>query len=716
MQKAQMHRVLLLACLLLVLGGGPLVWGQHVEAPSDAVQVAFDEGVEAMKRGDGPQATRLLHRVVEQAPAYWDSEEGAAAYWLGKAYAADDQIDQAIETWRMGLLALHESGRFEARLADAFVRTVFEEEDEANYPLAADAYLRMLQRLDESPRPEERPVLADHLAALEFVLPDEIEAQAGLTDVGIHNEDAPIAHVHGESLVEWWRSQDPLPATLQNERLFEHLERVTYAEQNYAYSDAPTGVDDRGEVYIRYGEPRHRETINFNETRLTDEITRPGISVNLSDFPENEFWSYGDIDRSGYYLFVKEDGAYHEATFEKLFPRPLRSGFSSSDRGQRRAYLMLATARAIYRKLSPYHPDLALRHDEVANYMAAVEDVGLTSRGDLNEQRSVNTQERRPHDFAQKNMLENRNRDNEAMRRRTKFMPPQATRIFQETEQLDVAVRTARFLDDNGTTRTEVYWSPTPEALELSDERRDEFEEDGHTEFDEYVIRLTAAQQLSDYQDRIINQKHYRITSLPGEEATIPAQTFSVQGDTALYHLALQWDQYLVDTDEGDLQKGPRVKLAAHQEDSLQALTADDRTLEMSDVRAMTLPPETPEHAIEEALPYPFRQITPDQTLILYFEIYHLTFGNEDQTRYTIEYEVERRDERGQIARLFRGDKTQRTTAATEQEGDRRNTQEYITLQLDEWDGRGALEVTVRVTDEVSGQQKERSLELEAVQ
>jgi len=45
-----------------------------------------------------------------------------------------------------------------------------------------------------------------------------------------------------------------MPGSMYNERLLEHWERIAYARKNYS-SDSPGGIDDRGRIYIRYGEP-----------------------------------------------------------------------------------------------------------------------------------------------------------------------------------------------------------------------------------------------------------------------------------------------------------------------------------------------------------------------------------------------------------------------------------------------------------------------------
>lgn len=700
-----------------MLGAAPLAAQPTDTARGDtsrAMPLVFADGMSAMQDGNEQRAARLLQQVMLKEPDYRDRQRGSAAYWLGQAYAESGDLDRALQTWRLGLIALNTVDHFEVRLADAYVRAVFQHEATDNYRLATDAYLRLLQHLDDDPTPAEGAALAPHLARLVPVVPESVLSEAGLDPARITRQD--LSGATGEPLVAWWRGEDPMPATLENERLIEHLERVAHAEQHYASDSSSTGFDARGDIYLRYGEPKHHEVLRFNETRLTDELLRPGVSVSPSDFPMNEFWAYSDIDRSGYYVFVKGDEGYQLGRFDELLPRSLRAGYTSSPRGRRRSYLALSAMRAMYRRLSSYHPDLAVRHDEVANYLAEVTGVGVSSKNDINTERSLSTQTRSAATFAERTLRENKNRDRVAERTRARSMPQQTSAVLRDEEELDIAARTARFLDPDGTTRTEIYWSPIPEALELTGDQRNEFREDGHSEFEQYLVRMTAAQKGPGYQNRIVNQKHYRIDEIESVDgSTIPAQTLSVGGDTTLHHLSLQWDQYLIASDaSGEVRIGPRVKVGTMRRDSLSALSRDASVLEMSDLRAMVVPPEAPAVAIDRAVPYPFRQINPSMTMALYFEIYHLAFDRSDRTRYTVEYEVQRQAPNGRLTRLVRGDDTPSTATTAQYEGTTRTANEYILLDLSAWEGQRDLTVTVRVTDTVTGQAVQRSIDFDA--
>ncbi|MDQ7065779.1 MAG: GWxTD domain-containing protein, partial [candidate division KSB1 bacterium] len=65
-------------------------------------------------------------------------------------------------------------------------------------------------------------------------------------------------------IIRFWRKVDPTPATLANERLIEHYQRLHIARTRYR-SPQPRGYDDRGMIYVRYGEPDDTYYSNMGE-------------------------------------------------------------------------------------------------------------------------------------------------------------------------------------------------------------------------------------------------------------------------------------------------------------------------------------------------------------------------------------------------------------------------------------------------------------------
>lgn len=87
----------------------------------------------------------------------------------------------------------------------------------------------------------------------------------------------PTNQARAAFLKRFWLSQDPTPATVANERLIEHYERLFYAREHFSYPGS-LGYDDRGKIYIKYGPP--------------DEVVEDGINFNTLPFTT---WAYYNL-------------------------------------------------------------------------------------------------------------------------------------------------------------------------------------------------------------------------------------------------------------------------------------------------------------------------------------------------------------------------------------------------------------------------------------
>ncbi|RME20310.1 MAG: GWxTD domain-containing protein, partial [Deltaproteobacteria bacterium] len=585
--------MIVFGCLLALVGATSL----PAQTVTEEAHRVLAEGVTAFEAEDYARAAALLEPVVAVTPALADDRWGSAAYWLGRAYEHLDERERMQEAWRAGFRALEAAGLFDLRLADAYLRSLSDEQRVERADEAASLYLGLLSVLGQPLLPDEQALLARHMAQLALILPEALWDD--VFDVGPGAVSDPQAWTYrpeaGERLLAWWRSQDPLPATRRNERLHEHLVRVAYAERHFAYAGNPSGLDDRGEIYVRFGKPDKELEIRFTEPWLVDIVFQPGVGVSPSDFPENVFWRYGHIDRATYYLFVKKQDHFVIGETMDLLPSVLRFGFSPSERGVDKAVRMLAVLRSVYQQLAPLHSDFEARYSDVENYvmeLPAFQPGRILNR----TRRSVPlppspappSGRARPDVFAQTILLRTQTEDEIAYGRRENYSPLQATEVFRDRERLPIVTRVARFLDGDGTTRTEIYWSPPAGALYPDKKMRERLQGDGYR-LDDYVINMTAVQMTADYRQRVVNQKRYFLTGVPpGDEGTIPVQTMVVRGDTGLYHLALQWDQYLPEGQRGRrVRIGPHVKVGTESIDSLRALRSDGRTLEMSDLKPL---------------------------------------------------------------------------------------------------------------------------------
>lgn len=706
------HIVVLAGIGLATLGVPECSWGQQVQ-PHDApsLQHALAQGVDRLKAHQPDSAIARLRPVVAADPTYRSPSHGTAAYWLGQAYEATGQVDQALDAWNAGVEALDDEGAFDLPLTDAFIQHVFERQDGRYYEPASFAYLRMLEWLDTAELSEREQSLIDrHLRALLPILSPPAQQQLGLVGTSDAAVPWPLPDGLGRQLVDWWAQHDPLPSTHVNERVEEHLERAVYA---WAHYQKKGQLDDRGRIYIRFGPPYKKTDIDFDGARFRQDVLRRMPTITQSDFSKGEFWVYRQIDWRVHYLFVEVRSHYYKiGETSDLIPSALTTGMIPSQRGHRKAAAYVRSMVEAYRQLALYHESYSVRYQDLANYAGLLDRVEFTGQW-------PSSGDPKPATFAQSMRSRVKTEDERNARRRKEAAPRIFSNVTGELEPFPASARLTRFLDPDGTTRTEIYWSAPTRALIPSERTLERLDKSQEEIPNQYLVAVSVTQRATGARERKVLYKRYVMGNVEG--SVIDPRIYTVRRDTGTYHVALQWEEYTtLPSDEGTpLRLGRRIKVNTFRQDSLAALQPDERVLEMSDLKplylpatdtaAATLSPDTP--------PYPFAEITPKTNLGLYFEVYHLGTGPEDSTRYSVEYDVWRRTERGGLTRLFQGEDARRTTTKATYQGDRRRTDEYLALNLSTWkmDDPGELRVTVRVTDETTGQHVERSIDFQFV-
>ena len=291
----------------------------------------------------------------------------------------------------------------------------------------------------------------------------------------------------GRALLSYILDKDPAPATATNERFVEHLSRLGQAHVRYPNLRAPTGLDARGEVYVRLGPPVGHKEIDFNTAELRRRIRKlqgavlNGFRVSTSEFPDNEFWLYGDPEPF-HYLFINDSGTYRLGSTIDLIPQRFRVGVDgTTGRGGARADILLEVLRTIFRQLSPYVVEYGVQFNEVDAYLGQLEaletrvsiqeatrpdaSAGQSKRLDLSAVYAANADEasgiRASPDYVVREAIaETRRVDQVETARRRVVAPAERSSQFRTPTPLDA--RIARFLNP-ATRETQVlaYW---PEA------------------------------------------------------------------------------------------------------------------------------------------------------------------------------------------------------------------------------------------------------------
>lgn len=734
-----------LACVLLLAVSGVTVAGAQSGDPLAETARTARTAIDAR---DWEAAIGRLQLIVDTNPAYVSAAlEGSAAYWLGLAYEAASYGEQAHDAWRTGLLALDARGFFDARLANAFVWDTYTHGWHADYTLAGQVYLRLLEGLGAMPVADASALLGPHLRALRVVLPEALQDELGLAAW----EGGPVVGLTGNAgqrLSAWWRGRDASPSTRANERLEEHLERAAYARANYGLD---TGQDARAAVYVRLGPPERTTQVQFDRTTFRNKVIDRSLTLNMSEFYPNEFWYYEHVGPDVQFLFFDRSGYYELGTVRDLLPAAIRTGMGPSPRGRQKAQATVRTLEEIYRQLSIHHNDYAARYQDVAAFVSLLDQSEAissaqasmaqpqaeinASAGERQRRLAASQQSNpiggmtaslggtqydpaRPDLFAQEMIQQGVTEDEAILRRRAENTPAAYTNEFDDAEPLEAMVRYARFLDADGTTRTELYWGVAPGALMPSRGTRRALRRDG-VATDDYLLVTTLAQRSTGFRDRALHRHRHVVPDLDADpDASIAPTTYVLEGDTGRYHLALQWEQFAATLDPSGTPRdlGPRVKVNAMLLDSLQALDASGRTLEMSDLKPYVVDPSvalTDGAILDEATVYPAASIRTDQTLLLYFEVYHLAYGADEEARYTVEYEVVRQQDAGFLDRMRDRDPTVLTSAATDYTAPAREAAEYVVLDMADFSGAEAVTITVRVLDQTTGQAASRRIEFD---
>lgn len=600
--------------------------------------------------------------------------------------------------------------------ADALIRRVFSRRNGLQYERATAAYLDLLGAIGTPLTAPECEILDAHLRALAPILPDSLRRPLTAPDEEVDGDESlpPITPTldrpYARTLVAWWRGQDPLPTTRANERAEEHLERVLFVWEEYRRRDGR--LDDRGPIYLRLGAPFWVKDLDFDSAELRRKVFNRNPNLNYFDFRPGELWVYRHIDYAAHYLFVEErDGEYRLAEPLDLLPSNLTHGFAPSQRGHQRAEAFLRAVAELYGQLALYHIDYATIYNDAANYATSIDMARFSGS------RSPDLRNMPPASFASSLTSSARSEAFQHRRRRRDDVPRVYTRMRSVTDPLPMSTRVARFLNPDRTTRTEIYWGTTTTAFQPPEDILERFEDETDSLTQRYMLATTATQWGANYEEQRVRRRRQIIdTGLRGGTRLLEPQTFVAPRASGRYHLGLQWDAYMVFPDAGPTgypRLGPRIQTAVFRVDSLQALTNDPALLEVSDLKPVVASATLRDPA--EAIPYPFARITPSASLGLYFEIYHLGYGDDDQARYTVTYDVQRRTQRGALRQLFQGDDVRRTTTSAAQTAATRTTQEFILLDLTDWPPgtEGEITVSVTVTDEITGQQVERALTFE---
>lgn len=241
-------------------------------------------------------------------------------YERGLELKKQGQYEAALDIWSDAKDTLAEPSY---KIGRAYIELAVEQELKEYYKLASEMYMWGLtsSNVDSS-----KTVL---LRDIEFINSlfsfkqfKELKNKAEASDASIYNE-----------LYEFWKRNDPTPLTDYNERLLEHWQRVVYGWEHFKRPNRDE-MDDRGDLYIRYGKPDYTRSgqLNYNsgtvnfllDQRMTgrldpfeaeSEFYREAMRTmqfnlearirTLHNYPQYKIWIYENlVDKPDHTVFI----------------------------------------------------------------------------------------------------------------------------------------------------------------------------------------------------------------------------------------------------------------------------------------------------------------------------------------------------------------------------------------------------------------------------
>jgi len=451
----------------------------------------------------------------------------------------------------------------------------------------------------------------------------------------------------------FWKRIDPSSTLLENIFRREFLRRVRYARREFAFPGSRTGMDDRGEIYVRFGEP--------------DARAGGGGSAYAR---ANESWVY--FQSVGYGLafdFVQKGYAFRLVRDLSQAIRPSVVSLEERLRALAELYVRRVYLGGHYSLIGMHYYTWvrSLRREPPppgyppGGYLFDLPQEVAVVAGEVSMARAL--------------------------------APPRKLLPKLRFEPLDFNFQYAQFRGPRGHTRLEVYYGlPTGDVVYRP-------QPDGTRR-----ARLHLALAVLDDSLRQVARVEKRV-EVQLQEGEDPKQLVAVnQENFALspgsYTLGLRMEN----------PEGHRLGIYKL------PLTLEDFSgsgLQLSDIQlSLEIRParEGERRFVKRGLrilPYPYEVIRRDRPIFIYYEVYHLGLDEGGESWYRVTYGVRVERARRGLLGLFGGGRRPELWVTHERRGESREAYEYVSLDVSRLP-RGEAELVVRVEDLVRGQVAER--------
>lgn len=717
-----MKMPLLVLSWCVQLSAQPVVSGRFLPQPQQTHSEILNNCWQLFSSKKYEEAEKQLLHLIQIEPVFIDSARGSACYLLGEVLLKTKSAEVAFDSVSRGLEKLSANDLFDLHLAGAFAKLAIQLEREKQYEQVTAVFYQILEgaRL-----PRHEATLTRLYEQSKFLLSPEQQNEFEKM------REAPHANrPAGQVLRQFWRSRDATPATLLNERLIEHLQRVEHALKFHANS-LPRGFDDRGMIYVKLGKPSGAASAG---------ISGRDVRSNYS-FKANEVWFYSFIDPELYFPFVHQqdkrgyvlvDGIEQAITgspaaskWRSMVPRTASrdSLGRSGNVGMTSDTPEIDTRIYFYKQLAIASPIFYDRVNELESLLL---------------QRQYEPTPLPAAYYTQMAVTHMTSLDYREDSFREQVTPVEVTNILT-AEPLPLVFRMARFLEPDSSTRVEIYLGMRRRdfALKQNLERKTMMVKMSTTVEDATfwpvaepqtaIVLPTFAAAVDSTSDA--NPDKSAVVEMLTVKTNL--DTFYISGEVGGWLTSVSSQPQLALSNEVApearlyLNSEKLLRLASFRSRQQTALHLEENQRQhfMSDLqlsRQIHTREDSPSTSKENLIiePYPFQRVERRQPLFLYFEIYGLSLAEDGTTNYRIAYEAEQINKKKNIWTAMKSLLGRKQSGLVELEsdyaGNSRNVNEWISLDLKALTS-GAAKLNVTVTDLHTGKVSRRWIDFDLI-
>jgi len=612
----------------------------------------------------------------------------------------------AIKSWVSAGQILQRQQKTDPRIGISFIELVTEQRVVKYYELACEMYLwgfsqGWVQKYNKD-------------------IENEVERIAPLLNKDMRKKWQSLFKKNDPQLFieikSFWVNKDPTPTTATNERLLEHWQRIAHARKNFRNGkNTVYGTDDRGLIYVKYGEPERMargslgsrrgsfkrwtdflieaETATGDPRRNSRGLQKAGDQLFLlreidryNNYPDYEIWFYHSLntDELISYMFGNHEG---------IGLYGLRNGVEDFIPG--RAFLRTSSNRTggispgavlqsvYYSELMHLHPDFEDRYFELERIWDSL--AGGRSPLVINSSFRMKRQNFKTADIF--NPL-------------TAFAPPEKSSFDQTISKVKMLVSPFRFLNEEGLPNIALITLSYPQI------RMDYIKTSDEKNFPDYSVTHTVIAYDRNHNE--IRRMNEALQSGDDNISTFILPHEDLQSDFTLVTEVFNSLITSKAAPAGEFDTPPQIiALGKTNVPSPSPLSASHELLELSD---LLIGVSSPGELESQSLPFPLvpsSRILATDLLKIYFEIYHLYFDEDGVAHYSIDFEVARlrgkkKEKKESISLSFNFDAYQRIS------------KEQFEMDLSKLTP-GYYELSVQVTDKVSMQKRGRKARFEIV-